>query len=146
MSRPALPPRTTPPGRYLLFYDGLCRFCEAGSRRLLRLARPDAIDRINFQAPGALEPYPGLTHDYCMKEMKLVTPDGRVYGGFEAAVRALATRPLVGWLAYLYYVPGLHGLLDWAYRMVAARRYRLMGKVGVEECAGGTCALHLQQH
>jgi predicted DCC family thiol-disulfide oxidoreductase YuxK len=135
---------TTPPGRHVVFYDGHCKFCDAASRRLLRLARRGAVERVDFQAPGALDAYPGLTHEACMRQMYLVTPDGRIYGGFEAAVRALATRPVLGLVAYLYYIPGLRQLLDLLYRLIAAHRYRLLGRaVAAGECEGGTCALHL---
>jgi predicted DCC family thiol-disulfide oxidoreductase YuxK len=134
---------TTAPGRYLLFYDGQCQFCELGSRRLVRLARPGLIERVNFQLPGALDAYPELTHDACMQEMKLVTADGRVYGGMEALARALATRRIIGGAAYLYYVPGVRQSLDALYRWLAARRYRVMGKAGTDSaCDNGACALH----
>jgi predicted DCC family thiol-disulfide oxidoreductase YuxK len=133
--------RTTPPGKYVVLYDGHCKFCTAGARKLGRLARPGTVELLSFQDPGALEHFPGLSHDDCMKQMYLVAPDGRLYGGFEAAVRAVATRPLLGRLAYAYYLPGLRQLLDGLYRLVAANRYRLLGKAG-HECEGGTCALH----
>src|SRR5207244_1682801 len=98
---------------------------------------------VNFQEPNALARFPGLSHDACMTAMHLVTPDGRVYRGFEAAVRAVATRPVLGRVAYAYYLPGLRQLCDFAYRWVAARRYRIMGRaVAAGECPGGTCALH----
>src|SRR5207302_5987376 len=109
------PQQTTPPGRYVVLYDGLCKFCEAGSGRLLRMARPGAIERVDFQQPGALNRFPGLTHDQCMKQMYLVAPDGRLYAAFEAAVHAVATRRVVGWIAYLYYVPGIRQFCDWLY-------------------------------
>jgi predicted DCC family thiol-disulfide oxidoreductase YuxK len=138
--------RTRPPGRYVVLYDGHCRFCDAGSRRLVGLARAGAVERVDFQAPGALGRFPGVTHAACMEQMYLVTPDGRVFGGMEAAVRALATRRGVGRLAYLYYVPGLRLLLDLLYRLVAANRYRLMGKAVVAGgCEEGTCALHVRK-
>ena len=138
------PLRTTPPGKHVVLYDGHCRFCTASSKRLLAWARPGAVEALDFQQPGVLARFPGLAHDACMKEMKLITPDGRVYGGFEAAVRALATRRLLGAVAFAYYLPVLRPLCDGLYRFVAARRYRLMGKaVAAGECEGGTCALHL---
>jgi predicted DCC family thiol-disulfide oxidoreductase YuxK len=72
-----------------------------------------------------------------------VTADGRVYGGFEAAVHVVATRPVVGWVAYAYYLPGLRLLLDILYGWIAEHRYLIMGKaVAAGECEGGTCALH----
>jgi predicted DCC family thiol-disulfide oxidoreductase YuxK len=80
-----------------------------------------------------------------MEAMHLATADGRVYRGFEAAVRAVATRPVVGWPAYRYYLPGVRLLLDVLYRPVATYRYRLMGKaVAAGGCEAGTCALHLR--
>jgi predicted DCC family thiol-disulfide oxidoreductase YuxK len=135
--------RTTPPGRYLVFYDGHCKFCQEASDRLIRLARPNVVERIDFQAPGALDPFPGLTHRACMRQMYLATPDGRLYGGVEAIVHTLATRPIIGWLAYLYYVPGLRLTCDLLYSLLAAHRYSILGRaIAAGECAGGTCALH----
>lgn len=133
--------RTTPPWRYVLLYDGFCLVCQAGSERLLRLARPGCIERVNFLAPRALEPFPGVPREACMRQMHLITPDGRVYGGFEAAVQALATRPVLGWVAHGYYLPGVRLLLDLLYAFLAAHRYRIMGKAA-DACADDTCAMH----
>ncbi len=138
-------PQTTPPGRHVLLYDGLCRFCTAGARRFVRWMRRPGAELVDFQQPGALNRFPGLSHDTCMKAMQLVTPDGRVYQGAEALAQALATRRFLGAVAYLYYVPGLRQLLDFLYARVAANRYRIMGKaVSAGECRDGTCALHLR--
>jgi predicted DCC family thiol-disulfide oxidoreductase YuxK len=131
---------TTPPGKYVVLYDGLCKFCRAGSEKLLGLARYGAIERVDFQQPGALDRFPGLTHADCMRAMQLVTPAGRIYTGFEAAVQAVVTRRVIGWLAYVYYVPGLRQLLDGLYALIARNRYRIMGKL--DPCEGGTCSLH----
>jgi predicted DCC family thiol-disulfide oxidoreductase YuxK len=107
------------------------------------LARRGAIEAVDFQQAGALDRFPGLSHNDCMQAMQLVTPTGQVYSGFEAAVQAVATRPVLGWLAYSYYLPGLRQLLDALYAVVAANRYRIMGRaVAAGECEGGTCRLH----
>jgi protein-S-isoprenylcysteine O-methyltransferase Ste14/predicted DCC family thiol-disulfide oxidoreductase YuxK len=140
---PVAAERTNPPGRYVVLYDGHCKFCTAGVKRLLALARPGALEAVSFQDPGALDPFPGVTREACMREMYLVTPDGRVYGGFEAAVQAIRTRPVLGLLARLYYLPGVRLLCDLFYTLVAANRYRLLGKAAAAECEDGTCALHL---
>jgi protein-S-isoprenylcysteine O-methyltransferase Ste14/predicted DCC family thiol-disulfide oxidoreductase YuxK len=135
--------RTTPPGRYVVLYDGWCKFCIRGVQKLLRLARPGVLEKVNFQEPGVLEQFPGVTHEACMRQMYLITPAGAVFGGFEAAVQAVVTRRVIGWVAYAYYLPGLRLLLDGLYALLAANRYRLMGKaVAAGECEGGTCALH----
>jgi predicted DCC family thiol-disulfide oxidoreductase YuxK len=132
--------RTTPPGQHIVLYDGYCRFCRAAAQKLARLARPDAVQMVDFQAPAVLERFPGISHSACMQAMHLVTPDGRIFLGAEAVVRALATRPLCRWFAYLYYLPRLRRLLDSLYAFLAARRYRLMGRAGA--CESGTCSLH----
>jgi predicted DCC family thiol-disulfide oxidoreductase YuxK len=135
--------RTAPPGRYVVLYDGHCKFCSAQVKNLVRLARRGAVEAVSFQEPGQLDRFPGLTHERCMEAMHLVTPDGRVYRGFEAIVQAIATRRVLALLARIYYVPGIRQLCEGLYALVAANRYRLLGKaVAAGECEGGTCALH----
>lgn len=136
--------RTTPPGHPVVLYDGHCKFCIAGMKRLLSLARPGTVEAVNFQEPGALDRFPGISHEACMRQMYLITNQGQVFAGFEAAVQALATRPFLGWLAKLYYLPILRLILDLTYALIAANRYRILGRaVAAGECEGGTCALHL---
>ena len=101
-----------PTKKHALLFDGRCNFCGQQLHRLLRLARPGTIEPVDFQAAGALDRFPGLTHEACMEAMHLVTPDGKIFRGFEAAVHAIATRPILGKLAYLYYLPGLRGICD----------------------------------
>jgi predicted DCC family thiol-disulfide oxidoreductase YuxK len=135
--------RTQPPGHHVILFDGLCRFCAAGSERLARWMRRGKVERADFHQPGVLERFPGLTHEACMKHLHLVAPDGRVFVAAESVARALTTLPVVGLLAWLYYVPGLRQLLEWLYALIARNRYRILGKrVQAGECEGGTCAIH----
>lgn len=139
----ATPLRTKPPGKTVVLYDGHCRFCSAQMKNLVRLARPGAIEPASFQEPGALDPYPGITYAACMEAMQLVTSDGRIYSAFEAAVRAVATRPL-GKIAYAYYLPGLRILFDTAYAILAANRYRLTARaIATADCTDA-CAVHFK--
>ena len=137
--------RGAPPARYVLLYDGHCAFCEAQSKNLARLARPGAIERVSFQDPGVLDRFPGVTYDACMRAMHLIAPDGRVFIGFEAVARALATRPVLKLLAYLYYLPGVRFLCDRLYEFIAARRYRIMGRAVASGECGDACAIHLRK-
>ncbi len=75
-----------------------------------------------------------------MVRMHVVRPDGRVFAGAEAVMRAIARVPVLGWPAFVYYVPGIRQLAELVYRYVAKNRYRLFGRV--ESCDGGTCHLH----
>jgi predicted DCC family thiol-disulfide oxidoreductase YuxK len=134
--------RTKAAGRWVLLFDGHCRFCTEQSRRLLRLARPGAIEARSFHDPGALEPFPGVTHDMCMEAMHLVAPDGRVFRGAEAAARALATRRWLAPFAFAYYLPIVRQASDAVYAAIAARRYRIAGRaVERGECTDA-CAVH----
>src|SRR5262245_31830356 len=58
--------RTMPPGRFVILYDGHCRFCTAGSRRLASWMR-GTVEQADFQQPGILQRFPGLTHEKCME-------------------------------------------------------------------------------
>ena len=139
---PSTPRQTDPPGKYVVLYDGHCKLCTRGARRLVALARAGAVQAVDFQEPVVLARFPGLTHEACMQAMYLVAPDGRLFRGFEAAARAVATRPLLSILASAYYLPGIRQLCDGLYAWVAANRYRLFGNTALDDCAGGTCTLH----
>jgi len=145
-SRP-LPPEGCPElggGLDLLLYDGDCRFCRASAGRLLRLAGPK-LRLVSLHEPGLLEAL-AISREAAMQAMHLVTPEGRVFRGLEAAVQALRHRSILGVLAKAYYLPGLRQLGDLGYRLVARYRYALMGRaVAAGECDGGSCQLHLRQ-
>lgn len=124
----------------IVLFDGHCRFCTRSAKALQRRFGRARLDLEDFQEPGVLERHPSVTHEAAMRRMHLVLPDGRVYGGAEAFARLLSTVRVVGWLAYLYYVPGVRQLTDLAYTAIAKYRYRLFGRT--EACDGGTCHLH----
>jgi len=71
-------------------------------------------------------------------EMKLEMPDGKTYGGAEAVVRALVTRPAWWALVWIYYLPGIRWIINLVYRWVADNRYRLSATA----CPDGTCGPH----
>lgn len=119
-------------GRAVLLYDGACPMCRRSSERLLRWTKPGAVERVDFNDPGALDPFPSITMDDCMQAMHFITPDGRVYRAFEAAVRALMTR---GWLRPIvaaYYIPGIRHACEMIYRRIARSRHR---------CTDASCSI-----
>lgn len=124
----------------ILLYDGHCRLCVAGARRLSALGRRGAVEPRDFQRPGALEAFPGLTRDECLRAMVFVRPDGRRVHGAQAVAEVLATRRGMGLLARAYYLPGLRALCDAAYAWIARHRYRLFGRAPV--CDDDACAVH----
>jgi predicted DCC family thiol-disulfide oxidoreductase YuxK len=129
-----------PASGVVVLFDGSCRFCTASAHSLRRRFGSKVVLK-NFQEPGALDPYPSVTHEAAMKRMHAVMPDGRVYAGAEAVAHIVATTPVVGWVAFAYYVPGVRQIADCTYDAIARRRYRIAGRT--EVCDGGTCHLHV---
>jgi predicted DCC family thiol-disulfide oxidoreductase YuxK len=123
-----------------VLYDGHCRFCTASASAVARLFGTERVVLEDFQAPGVLGHYQGISYDACMKEMHVVTPDGRVFAGAEAFARLLMQVRGIGVLGRVYYVPGLRQLADGVYALIAKYRYRVLGRTA--DCDSGTCHLH----
>jgi len=122
----------------LLLYDGRCRFCAAGSARLMALSRPGAVERVDRHDDAAVARHPHAPRNTDPGAIQLVMPDGRVFSGAEAVARTLGTRPIWKALVWVYWLPVVKQLCDAAYRLVARNRYRLMGKRGTA-CDSGAC-------
>ncbi len=138
-SQPDTPTRTRAPagGRPVVLYDGECAFCSRQAATLQQRAR-GGLDTQSFQDEGILACYPGLTHEACMREMKLVDRAGRVFGGAEAVVRSMAMgRGPLATLALGYYLPIIRPIANWVYKWIASRRYRFGA-----DCETGRCQRH----
>lgn len=109
--------KTGSAGRVL--YDGECPLCLGLVDRF-----GPFISGLGFEL-GSLQ-----EAGYPLDEMRVVTADGRVYGGADGVVHLVSR---VWWgrpLASLTRLPGGMPLARRAYRFVAARRH----------CRGGACA------
>lgn len=125
------------PEQSILIYDGRCRFCTGQAESLKRRAGGRLVIE-SFQDPAVLKKYPALTHAECMKEVKLVTPEGKILGGAHAIFYALSANLLWRFLLWLYPLPLFKLFFDLGYTFVANRRYRMKGK----DCPDGTCGHH----
>jgi predicted DCC family thiol-disulfide oxidoreductase YuxK len=102
------------------------------------------VELVDFHAAESLERFPGLTYEICMERMHLVEPAGQIFAGAEGIVRAISTGGFPGKLALIYFVPGMRQLCNGIYRLIAAHRYRVMGRaITAGQCADETCSLHL---
>jgi predicted DCC family thiol-disulfide oxidoreductase YuxK len=137
--RPTLP-RVTTPAPLTVLFDGGCRLCTRSAQMIQRVFGRDRVALRDFQQSGALDPYPTVTAEAATKKMHVVMPDGRVFAGAEAFARILANVRILGWSAWLYYVPGVRQFADVVYALVAKYRYRLFGRN--DSCEGGTCGVH----
>ena len=108
----------------LMVFDGECHFCRRWITRWQQ-ATGDAVDYAPSQEVAASFPeIPAAEFD---REVKLIEPNGRVYGGAEAVFRALCQGDKPGVLARvalgLYKdLPGFAPVTEAAYRFVAQHR------------------------
>ncbi|QDT12253.1 thiol-disulfide oxidoreductase DCC family protein [Planctomycetes bacterium K23_9] len=139
ISSQSLPDPDQTPGTDVVIYDGDCRFCTGGVKRLRQLDRfGPRLSFISLHDPRVAERYPDLGHDDLMNEMFVVDTDGNRHGGADA-VRYLSRRlPLLWIAAPILYLPGTANLWRWLYRQVAKRRYKIAGK----NCENDACSIH----
>jgi predicted DCC family thiol-disulfide oxidoreductase YuxK len=123
-----------------LLFDGACLFCTRSAVAVRRVFGDKRVTLRDFQQQGALDAYPFLRRDALMKKMHVVMPDGRVFAGAEGFARIVMQSRIIGWLGWLYYVPGVRQMADVAYTLVAKHRYRVFGRT--EECGDGACKAH----
>jgi predicted DCC family thiol-disulfide oxidoreductase YuxK len=114
-----------------LFYDADCPFCTSTAQRLAPVLVPHGFALAPLQDPrvaGLL----GLPQSELLREMRLLTAEGKQYGGAEAAV-AIARRIWWAWPLYaLAQIPGIKTILRAGYRYIAERR----------SCPGSACPLN----
>ena len=115
--RVALPP----PERPLLLYDGDCQFCQLWANRW----QAAYTGRLTV-APAQVRQgqFPEIPTAAFAEALQLVEPDGAVYSGACAVLRARACgRQKRGVLLPIYEsVPGAAGLFEFGYRIVARNR------------------------
>lgn len=120
--------RRSRPGR--VFYDGECAFCRALVDRLSPPFRRRGFSFEPLRSVGVAEAL-GYRSDSpeLLAEMRLLTADGRIYGGADAVLHLIGRIAWLRPLAWIGSLPGAKQILRAAYRRVAARR----------SCRGNAC-------
>jgi len=111
----------------VVVYDGECGFCRTQVERIRDMDRNHEFECVPFQTPGLEERFPQLANVDFNTGMRLIMPDGRTHVGADAIQQIAVRLPVWRRLAWLYHVPILHGLSQWAYAWVARHRMRLSG-------------------
>lgn len=113
-----------------VLYDAACRYCTALARWARPLLRRRGFVLAPLQSlwvPAAL----GILPRELLKELRVFTSDGRLYGGADAVV-FLARRIWWAWpLWAVAQIPGALRPLGALYRWIAAHRF----------CGSAACAL-----
>jgi predicted DCC family thiol-disulfide oxidoreductase YuxK len=101
-----------------VFYDAECGVCRLTSLTLARLDWGRRLAFVALQAsPGTSPTRRDLAHELHVRDEA-----GRWWRGGAAALRVAAVVPVLVPIALLGRLPGVPGLVDAAYRIVAARR------------------------
>jgi predicted DCC family thiol-disulfide oxidoreductase YuxK len=106
-----------------VLYDGECSLCTRWARRFDRTLRHHGFALATLQSKRA--------GNFDLSEMRVVTPDGRAFGGADAVIE-IARR--IWWACPLFalaQIPGVMPLFRAVYRWLAANRH----------CIGGACSI-----
>lgn len=107
----------------LLIYDGSCGFCSGVVRVLGALDWRRRIVSLPYQTPSLLE-IAGIEEGLARRTSLVLSPSGKLWqegGSMVAAVDELLPLGLP-LLRSVYTLPGLHRLIDAAYRLLARNR------------------------
>lgn len=145
MATPAphlLSPAENPTG-HVVIYDGRCKFCTTSVQKLANWdARTRKLSFLSLHDPEVQTRFPSLTYDQLMQEMYLVDRHGKIHKGADA-FRFLTTQlPRLYPLCPLLHIPLSLPFWRWAYRQVARRRYKILGKTN--GCEGESCSVHFR--
>lgn len=114
-----------------LLYDGDCPFCAGWAARLEKVLTRRGFDLAPLQSPWVRECL-DLPVTEPFTELRVLTVDGRAFGGADAVVELARTLWWAWPLVAASLLPGARPLLRAGYRWLAARRH----------CRGQTCDRH----
>lgn len=113
-----------------VLYDAECRFCVAQARRWERALARRQFRLAPLQTDGKRAGLEG--GEELLREMRVVTAQGRVFGGAAAVVELARHFWWAAWLGMVASLPLGKRALDAAYRWIAKRRH----------CLGGACSVN----
>ena len=132
-------PVDRPGSRYVLIFDGHCRFCRANIQ-WIHAVDQGRVAYLSLHDPEVQSRWPELSHEQLMKRMYLIDlKSGAKYPG-AAAFKVLSRKLMAFWpVSPLMHIPGSLPVWQYLYSCIARVRYSF-GRVK-EEC-DGTCELH----
>lgn len=120
-----------------LLFDGQCPFCLNTARRFAPLLHRHGFALLPLQTAWVKERL-SLTEEELLYEMRLLTKEGRLYGGADAVMQIARAFWWAKPLTWLYQLPVLKPLARAAYRCVARHRYFFGGG---PQCSSGSCSV-----
>jgi predicted DCC family thiol-disulfide oxidoreductase YuxK len=118
--------------RLLVLYDADCGICTRTASILRRLDRRRRLRLVPLQRPPFLPDLPPAAE--LAEAMHVRDATGRWSRAGEAAMRIAAEVPALRPIARAARLPGVPGLIDVAYRLVARHRHTLSRWLGEQAC------------
>ena len=137
-SIPALMARRGAKGKYTVCFDTFCPVCRRSKFALelfdvgRRLKYLDIHDR-----PAMQDALPDVSYSRALREMLVISPKGKVTGGFDAFRTLIRVLPAFWLLLPWVYLPGAAWIGRRVYKAIARNRYKLV------KCDQSVCNLHL---
>lgn len=120
-----------------MFYDANCRFCVRLARRFQALLARQRFELLPLQSPWSRARF-GLAERELTAEMRLLLPDGKVFGGADALLEISRHYRFAWPVRQLTRLPAIHNLLRCLYRWIARKRSCIAGACRVNETAART--------
>lgn len=117
----------------VLIYDGQCPVCRKTVAWIKDNMRKDAFEMLPCQEEEVRQRFPDLTQAACMREMRLILPDGRVIAGEKALPEVLKRLKRFSPAAAIFDIPGAEAISRSFYRWFADNRYHIAEVLFPEE-------------
>jgi glyoxylase-like metal-dependent hydrolase (beta-lactamase superfamily II)/predicted DCC family thiol-disulfide oxidoreductase YuxK len=114
-------------------YDAECEICQASVSWLRLLDRHHKTLAVPIDPESLPRIHRDLDIDACLRELHVITPEGRVHCGWDGVAHLARLLPATYWIGRLGQIPPFCFLGQLAYRFVARNRYAL------SKCRGGAC-------
>lgn len=128
--------------RSQLIFDGNCQFCLASVERLKMMDLFNTVKLCDLhqmkEVDGVFENLT-LTKKQAMSQMHLLDVNGKLYGGFDVFRHICFSLPMLWFVSWIIYFPGMGILGPIVYSWVAKNRYLFHGN---KKCSDNSCFLH----
>ncbi len=121
-------------GKYKIVYDGRCSFCVSCIRDLKIMDWFKKCEFADYHAASDLkELHSTLDPKVAASQIHLITPEGKIYGGFFAIRQTAWLMPLMYPLLLVMYLPFANKIGSAMYRWIALNRYILHSHQGCKD-------------
>lgn len=110
---------------YLVIFDGDCGFCKRTVDLIKKLDWLKKFEFVPFQAKGILEKNKQITKEMCEKEIYLVKPEGKYFGGYDAFKIMTVFMPSTFLISWFFFLPGVTHIGRFVYKLIAKNRHKI---------------------